>query len=97
MGNTTASQRFGWPLLSGAESIGFYLSALIAARIISIGCRFLLAPSTAAAAYGGPAGVEPHSRANPSAKGIRDICIGTPLTYLWQTRCLAPHWRDNYS
>src|SRR5215470_774639 len=57
-------------------SIGFYLSGLIAAGIIFIGCRFLLAPSTAAAAYGVPAGTEPHSRAYLSAKGIRDIASG---------------------
>jgi len=31
-----------------ATSIGFYLSAVIAAGIIFIGCRFLLAPSSAA-------------------------------------------------
>ena len=42
-------------------SMGFYLSGVIAAGIIFIGCRFLLAPSTAAAAYGVPAGAEPHS------------------------------------
>jgi hypothetical protein len=57
-------------------SIGFYLSGVIAAGIIFIGCRFLLAPSTAAAAYGVPAGVEPHSRAYLSAKGVRDIASG---------------------
>ena len=57
-------------------SIGFYLSGLIAAGIIFIGCRFLLAPSTAAVAYGVPAGTEPHSRAYLSAKGIRDIASG---------------------
>ena len=59
-----------------ATSIGFYLSGLIVAGIIFIGCRFLLAPSTAAAGYGVPAGVEPHSRAYLSAKGIRDIASG---------------------
>ena len=52
------------------SSIGFYLSGVIAAGIIFIGCRFLLAPSTAAAAYGVPAGAEPHSQAYLSAKGI---------------------------
>jgi hypothetical protein len=31
--------------------IGFYLSGVIAIAIIFIGCRFLLAPSTAAAAF----------------------------------------------
>src|SRR5215469_4593866 len=57
-------------------SIGFYLSGVIAAGIIFIGCRFLSAPSTAAAAYGVPAGAEPHLRAYLSAKGIRDIASG---------------------
>jgi hypothetical protein len=57
-------------------TIGFYLSGLIAAGIIFIGCRFLLAPSTAATGYGVPAGVEPHLRAYLSAKGIRDIASG---------------------
>ena len=57
-------------------SIGFYLSGVIAVGIIFIGCRFLLAPATAAAAYGVPAGAEPHSRAYLSAKGIRDIASG---------------------
>ena len=46
-----------------AATIGFYLSGVIAIAIIFIGCRFLLAPSTAAAAYGVPAGDEPHARA----------------------------------
>jgi hypothetical protein len=57
-------------------SIGFYLSGAIAVGIIFIGCRFLLAPSTAAEAYGVAAGDEPHSRAYLSAKGIRDIASG---------------------
>ena len=57
-------------------SIGFYLSGVIAAAVIFIGCRFLLAPSTATAAYGVPAGAEPPSRAYLSAKGIRDIASG---------------------
>ena len=39
-----------------AATIGFYLSGVIAIAIIFIGCRFLLAPSMAAAAYGVPAG-----------------------------------------
>lgn len=59
-----------------AISIGFYLSAVIAAGIIFIGGRFLVAPSLAAAGYGVPAGTEPHSRAYLSAKGIRDIASG---------------------
>src|SRR5262244_3590871 len=56
-------------------SIGFYLSGVIAAAIIFIGCRFLVAPSAAATAYGVPA-AEPHSQAYLSAKGIRDIASG---------------------
>jgi len=59
-----------------AATIGFYLSGVIAFAIIFIGCRFLLAPSTAAAAYGVPVGAEPHLRAYLSAKGIRDIASG---------------------
>jgi Domain of unknown function (DUF4267) len=59
-----------------AATIGFYLSGAIAIAIIFIGCRFLLAPSTAAAAYGVPVGAEPHARAYLSAKGIRDIASG---------------------
>jgi hypothetical protein len=57
-------------------SIGFYLSGVVAAAIIFIGSRFLLAPSTAAAAYGVPVGAGLHSRAYLSAKGIRDIASG---------------------
>ena len=58
------------------SNIGFYLSGVIAAGIIFIGCRFLLAPSTAATAYGVPAGAEPHLQAYLFAKGIRDIASG---------------------
>jgi hypothetical protein len=63
-------------------TIGFYLSGAIAVAIIFIGCRFLLAPSTAAAAYGVPAGAEPHARAYLSAKGIRDIASGLFIAVL---------------
>src|SRR5262249_61124323 len=45
-----------------AATIGFYLSGVIAIGIIFICCRFLLAPSTAAAAFGGPAGGVPAYR-----------------------------------
>jgi hypothetical protein len=63
-------------------TIGFYLSGVIAAGIIFIGCRFLLAPSIAAVAYGVPAATEPHSRAYLSAKGIRDIASGLFIAML---------------
>ena len=59
-----------------ATSIGFFLSSVIAAGIIFIGGRFLLAPSLAAAGYGVPADTEPQSRAYLFAKGIRDIASG---------------------
>ena len=65
-----------------ATSIGFYLSGVIAAGIIFIGARFLLAPSLAAAGYGVPAGTEPRSRAYLFAKGIRDITLGLFATIL---------------
>jgi hypothetical protein len=56
--------------------IGFYLSGVIAAGIIFMGARCMLAPSTAAAAYGVSAGAGPHSRAYLFAKGIRDLPSG---------------------
>ena len=65
-----------------ATIIGFYLSGVIAVGIAFIGCRFLLAPPLAAAAYGVPAGAEPHSRAYLSAKGIRDIASGLFIAML---------------
>jgi hypothetical protein len=65
-----------------ATNIGFYLSAVIAVGIVFIGCRFLLAPSLAAAGYGVPAGTEPHSRAYLFAKGIRDIASGLFIAML---------------
>jgi hypothetical protein len=58
------------------SNVGFYLSGVIAAGIVFIGCRFLLAPSTAATAYGVAAGAEPPLQAYLSAKGIRDIASG---------------------
>ena len=65
-----------------ATSIGFYLSSVIAAGIIFIGGRFLLAPSLAAEGYGVPAATEPHSRAYLFAKGIRDIASGLFIAML---------------
>jgi hypothetical protein len=65
-----------------AATVGFYLSGVIAAGIIFIGGRFLLAPSLAAAAYGVPVGAEPHSRAYLYVKGIRDIASGLFIAVL---------------
>jgi hypothetical protein len=70
-----------------AATIGFYLSGVIAIAIIFIGCRFLLVPSTAAAAYGVPAGAEPHLRAYLSAKGIRIVCRNP-----YSSRVCTRHW-----
>jgi hypothetical protein len=58
-------------------TIGYLLAGSLAAAIIFIGARFLLAPRTAAAGYGvlpdlDQAGV----RAYLSVKGIRDIATG---------------------
>jgi hypothetical protein len=65
-----------------ATTIGFYLSALIAAGIILIGGRFLVASSLAAAAYGVPASTGPRSGAYLCAKGIRDIASGLFIAIL---------------
>ena len=73
-----------------ATSIGFYLSALIAAGIIFIGGRFLVAPSLAAAAYGVPAPTEPRSRAYLSVKGIRDIASGLFIAIFIAYRAAHP-------
>src|SRR5262249_38141910 len=68
-----------------ATSLGFYLSAVIAAGIIFIGGRFPLAPSLAGAGYGGPTRAEPPLRAYLSPKGIREISRGLfgaiPISY----------------
>jgi hypothetical protein len=63
-------------------TFGFYLSGVIAVGIIFIGCRFLLAPSTAAAGYGVTTSTEPHSQAYLYAKGIRDIASGLFIAIL---------------
>jgi hypothetical protein len=55
---------------------------VIAVGIVFIGCRFLLAPSTAAAGYGVPVSDEPSSRAYLFAKGIRDIASGLFIAML---------------
>jgi hypothetical protein len=58
-------------------TVAYVLAGLIAAAIIVIGARFLVAPRAAAAGYG----VEPdldqrHARAYLSVKGVRDIASG---------------------
>lgn len=58
-------------------TIGYVLAGLIAAAIIVIGARFLIAPRAAAAGYGiQPDLSQPSVGAYMSIKGIRDIASG---------------------
>jgi hypothetical protein len=58
-------------------TVGYVLSGVLAAAIIAIGARFLLAPRVAAAGYGVPADPDQSAvRAYLSVKGIRDITTG---------------------
>ena len=57
--------------------IGYALAGLIAAAIIFIGARFLVAPRVAAAGYGVlPDLNQPAAGAYLSVKGVRDIASG---------------------
>jgi hypothetical protein len=57
--------------------IGYVLAGLLAAAIIFIGARFLVAPRVAAAGYGVLPDLEqPGTGAYLSAKGVRDIATG---------------------
>jgi hypothetical protein len=56
---------------------GYLLAALLAAAIVFIGARFLVAPGIAAVGYGVPADPDrPEVRAYLSVKGVRDIATG---------------------
>ncbi|MDH6194111.1 hypothetical protein M2272_000732 [Mycobacterium frederiksbergense] len=58
-------------------AIGYTLTGLIAAGIIFIGARFLVAPRVAAAGYGVLPDLDQSSvRAYLSVKGVRDIASG---------------------
>lgn len=58
-------------------TIGYVLAGLLAAGIIFIGARFLVAPRVAAAGYGVlPDLDQPRASAYLSAKGVRDIATG---------------------
>ena len=58
-------------------TVGYVLAGLIAAAIIFIGARFLVAPRVAAAGYGVLPNLDlPGAGAYLSAKGIRDIASG---------------------
>ena len=58
-------------------TIGYVLAGILAAAIIFLGARFLVAPRVAAAGYGVLADVDqPGTRAYLSVKGLRDIASG---------------------
>jgi hypothetical protein len=58
-------------------TIGYALAGLLAAAIIFIGARFLVAPRVAAAGYGVlPDLDQPGAGAYLSVKGVRDIATG---------------------
>ncbi len=60
-----------------ATTIGYILAGLLAAGIIFIGARFLVAPRVAAAGYGVQADLTRSSAgAYLSAKGVRDVASG---------------------
>jgi hypothetical protein len=60
-----------------ATTIGYPLAGLIAAGIIFIGARFIVAPRIAAAGYGVQADLcQPSAGAYLSVKGVRDIASG---------------------
>lgn len=59
------------------STIGYTLAALLAAGIIVIGARFLIAPRVAAAGYGVSPNLDrPAAGAYLSVKGVRDIATG---------------------
>jgi hypothetical protein len=58
-------------------TIGYVLAGILAAAIIFLGARFLVAPRVAAAGYGVLADDDqPGTRAYLSVKGLRDIASG---------------------
>ena len=60
-----------------ATTIGYTLAGLIAAGIIFIGARFIVAPRTAAAGYGVQAELgAPSAGAYLTVKGVRDFASG---------------------
>ncbi len=64
-------------------TIGYVLAGLLAAAIIFIGARFLIAPRIAAAGYGVlPDLDQPGAVAYLSVKGVRDIAAGLVVIIL---------------
>jgi hypothetical protein len=70
---------------------GYILAALLAAAIVFIGARFLVAPGIAAVGYGVP--TDPNRsevRAYLSVKGVRDIASGLFLFILMAAGATQP-------
>jgi hypothetical protein len=64
-------------------TVGYILAALLAAAIVFIGARFLIAPGVAAVGYGVPADPgQSEVRAYLSVKGVRDITTGLLVAVL---------------
>lgn len=64
-------------------TVGYVLAGLIAAAIVFIGARFLVAPRVAAAGYGVPVDPDqPQVDAYLSVKGIRDVASGVFVAIL---------------
>jgi hypothetical protein len=68
--------------------IGYALAALVAAGIIAIGARFILAPKRGAAGFGVPE-EQAGDHAYLTVKGIRDIASGVFISILLANQ--APH------
>jgi len=68
------------------DSVLTALAILIAAAIIFIGARFLLAPGVAAAGFGVPVDPAGNIGAFLDAKGVRDIVSGLVVLALMLTR-----------
>jgi hypothetical protein len=66
-----------------ATTIAYTLAGLIAAGIIFIGARFIVAPRVAAAGYGVQSDLgQPSAGAYLSVKGVRDIASGLIVVIL---------------
>lgn len=67
-----------------ATTIGYTLAGLIAAGIIFIGARFLVAPRVVAAGYGVQPDLSQQSTgAYLSVKAVRDIASGCLCSFSW--------------
>ncbi|MCG5434297.1 DUF4267 domain-containing protein [Mycobacterium sp. MYCO198283] len=73
------------------STIADVLAGLIAAAIIVVGARFLIAPKVAAAGYGVPAERgQPSGDAYLAAKGVRDIASGLMVIALLVSGATRP-------